>query len=250
MASGVASEARPASPGAVPARLPRATAARLVRDLDDPAAALQAARALTADLGFLVVGDHLLVAMRDQPTLRHFDPESLSFYAPAGDGGALATVSRIAADTTQHRRVLWGHLHVVDRLPVENRFLTFGGTLEVVGVDASTTIAHLRSPAPIVRWGGHSQGTDALTLAIGAFFGRLIVPVDFVPGAAARIDSATPEVLYAAFLCDTMRRTHATHRLLGERSELDAWLATAWSHERANAATIAAAEALLADIGF
>jgi hypothetical protein len=120
--------------------------------------------------------------------------------------------------------VLWGHVHVVDRLRVENRFLTFGGRLRAAAVDESLTILDLWSPGPIVRWGGHSQGTDALAGEIGAFFGRLVVPVDFTPGAEARIDALAPEALYAAFLVDLRHRVDAARRLGVPPTELDAWL--------------------------
>jgi len=237
------------------------TTDRLVRSLDDPGRWSAAARALTADLGFRLVepdaagrrGDpqegHLLVALREHPTLRHFDPEELSFYAPAGAGASLTTVARLPAGASRRLKVLWGHVHVVDRVPVENRFLTFGGELRLAGLDDSLTVGHLRSPTPIVRWGGHSQGTDALTLAIGAFFGRLIVPVDFRPGAAARIDGVSPTVLFAAFLCDLQARAAGTRRLIGDPRELDQRIGAAWAHVRGDAVTRTAAEQLLADIG-
>ena len=234
---------------------------RLVRELDDPTHWADAARALTTDLGFLLLEPdptgrrgaltegHLLVALRERPTLRHFDPEELSFYGPVANGAALTTVARLPAGVTQHRSVLWGHVHVVDRVPVENRFLTFGGELTLAGLDGTVTLAHLRSPAPIVRWGGHSQGTDALTLAMGAFFGRLIVPVDFQPGAAARIDAAPPQVLFAAFLCDAIGRHAGSTYVAGDPSALDHWLAAAWARVRSDPELREAAEQLLAAVG-
>ncbi|HJP88849.1 MAG TPA: hypothetical protein VJ850_07450 [Candidatus Limnocylindrales bacterium] len=235
---------------------------RLVRDLDDPVRWAPAAATLTAELGFRVIEPdrtghrggategHLLVALREAPTLRHFDPEVVSYYGPAPEGAAPAALARLPTGAAVEATALWGHVHVVDRIPVENRFLTFGGTLDARGVDASLTIVHLRSPAPIVRWGGRSQGTDALTLAIGAFFGRLLVPVDFLPGAARRIDAAPPKVLFAAFLCDTVRRAAGRRRLLGEPSELDQWLGRTWARTREDGLVRVAAETLLADIGF
>lgn len=236
------------------------TTDRLVRELDSERW-VDAALALTTDLGFRLVEPspsgrrgltteaHLVVALRDHPTLRHFDPESLSFYAPDGSGASLVTLSRLPAGMCRHRPVLWGHVHMVDRVPVENRFLTFGGELSVDGRDGSVTIAHLRSPAPIVRWGGHSQGTDPLTLAIGAFFGRLIVPVDFQAGAAAIVDAASPEVLFAAFLCDAVGRGPRIDRRSGELSDLDLWLRAAWVRARSDPRIRDAAERLLADVG-
>jgi hypothetical protein len=238
----------PATVGAMPA-------------LDDPSGWPEAAAALVADLGFRLLGDgsgdggtgssqagHLIVAMRDRPTLRHFDPESVTYYGPEGAGAAPVTIRPLPPGTRDRETVLWGHVHVVDRLPVENRFLTFGGELRIAGLAGGLTVAVLRSPAPIVRWGGHSQGTDSLAGAIGAFFGRLIVPVDFMPGAAARIDAAAPEVLFAAFLRDAARRVRAREQRGAEASELDRWLAAAWARVRRDEPNRTAAEALLADL--
>lgn len=232
----------------------------LVRRLDDPDAWPHAAAALVAELGFRLIepdptgerGDalegHLLVALRNLPTLRHFDPESISFYAPTEAGAALRTVQRLASGAPTRHEVSWGHVHVIDRVPVENRFLTFGGELRLAVVDAALTIAHLRSPVPIVRWGGHSQGTDGLTEAIGAFFGRLIVPVDFVPGAAARIDALPPEVIFTAFVADAVRRLDAAVLHDAEPSALDRWLRTAWTRLRPATAWRAAADDLLIEL--
>lgn len=237
------------------------TTDRLVRELDDRHRWADAARELTADLGFRLIepdasgrrggptDGHLLVALRSQPTLRHFDPEAISFYAPVSAGAALTTVARLPAGRSVRRAVLWGHVHVVDRVPVENRFLTFGGELAMEAIDDDLTVAHLRSSAPIVRWGGHSQGTDPLTLAIGAFFGRLIVPVDFQPGAAARVDTVSPEVLFAAFLCDAVARRARARRTTSAETDLDRWLAADWARMRSDPDRCAEAEGLLGDLG-
>lgn len=229
----------------------------LVARLDDPDDWPRAAAALVAELGFRLVTDqrretddgNLLVALRHEPTLRHFDPESISFYEPAGEGGELVTVTRLQPGATSRHVALWGHVHVVDRIPVENRFLTFGGDLRMAGIDDAVTVAYLRSPAPIVRWGGHSQGTDSLAGAIGAFFGRLIVPVDFMPGAAARIDALPPQVLFTAFLRDAVGRGRSAARHGAEPSELDRWISAAWVRARADAPTRELAEDLLVDLG-
>lgn len=225
-------------------------------DLADAVGWPEVAAAVVADLGFRLIGDgsdgaregHLIVALRERPTLRHFDPESIAFYAPVAGGAALAQVLRLRAGERADRVVSWGHVHVVDRIPVENRFLTFGGVLRLAGLDDEVTIAHLRSPAPIVRWGGHSQGTDSLAGAMGAFFGRLIVPVDFTPGAAEQIDAVPPNVLFAAFLEDAVRRRHAAAAHGVEPSELDDWLAAAWARARVDVPACGAAAELLAEL--
>jgi hypothetical protein len=219
----------------------------------------EAASALVAELGFRLVegrggvddDGHLLVALRDRPTLRHFDPESVSYYAPVGDGAKLTTLDAIHRGpfgATSDTPVLWGQVLVVDRIPVQNRFLTFGGSLRSINVDPGLTLLDLWSPAPIVRWGGHSQGTDSLTQAIGAFFARLMVPIDFNPGAEARIDATPPGVLYCAFLLDATRRARQAAQRGFAGTDLEAWLAGALRHVRMDVPAFAAAHDLLDDL--
>lgn len=248
----------PATPAGGGRRHERAGNATLVTRLEDPSGWPEAAAALVADLGFLLLGDgssgpghgNLIVGLRAGPTLRHFDPESISYYEPVGDGARVATVTRHTPGVAMDVPALWGHVHVIDRIPVENRFLTFGGRLRLASINDGLTVAHLRSPVPIVRWGGHSQGTDSLAGAIGAFFGRLIVRVDFTPGAAARLDALPPEVLFAAFLHDAAGRVRAATRHGATPSALDDWLAAAESRCRADQATWAQAEEVLAALDF
>jgi hypothetical protein len=208
---------------------------------------------LLAHLGFTLLhsqhpgagGSHLLVAFRRTPTLTHFDPEAVTYYAQGEGHAVLATVDRTSALVPASRRVLWGHVHVVDRLRVENRFLTFGGTMTATSVGPDLTVLDLRSPGPIARWGGHSQGVDSLAGSMGAFFGRLILPVDFTPGAEARLNATPPDVLYAAFLLDLDRRLGPDPSADGE---LGAWL----RFERArlvDESSWAAARRLIADFG-
>ncbi|HYK95088.1 MAG TPA: hypothetical protein VE011_04350 [Candidatus Dormibacteraeota bacterium] len=251
---------RLSDPPAAP--LDRGLVRALVSKLDHPAGWPEAAAALVGNLGFLLIEanlggapaaaegsleSHLIVALRERPTVRHFDPEEIAFYRPSVAGADLHTVRRLPAGATARYPVSWGHVHVVDRIPVENRFLSFGGDLRLAAVGPALTVAHLRSPAPIARWGGHSQGTDGLAEAMGAFFGRLIIPVDFVPGAAARIDSLAPEVIFTAFVIDATRRLDSPAMRGFEPSDLDRWLRAVGLHLAV--AWRAAAEDLLATIG-
>ena len=184
------------------------------------------------DLGFTLLnsdhpaapgGSQLLVALRSRPTLRHFDPELVNCWVAASGRGLVLPIDR--RTPAGERPILWGHVHVVDRLAVENRFLTFGGMLRIADVDAGFRVVQHVSPGPVVRWGGHSQGSDALAGEIGAFFGRLIVPVDYLAGGEARLAAEPPEHLYAAFLRDTMaRRRDATRRVDPDRGiQLRSW---------------------------
>jgi hypothetical protein len=231
-----------------------------VAALAEPAATawLPAAARLMAGLGFSLVnssrpaapgGSHLLVALRDRPTLRHFDPELVRVWVSRAGRGRPLEITR-ASTRPADLEVEWGHVHVVDRLGVENRFLGFGGRLRLADADPTTMIAALASPGPIVRWGGHSQGTDPLATALGAFFGRLIIPVDFQPGAERELAETDPAALYAAFLRFETARRRGAPLLRDAAPSLDAWL----THEAARLATDrpaawAAGEGLLANLG-
>lgn len=152
-----------------------------------------------------VPGPRLLVALRDEPTLEHFDPEEATFWEVHAGRGRLATLNRKIA-LPHAQPFSWGRLQVVDRIPVTNQFLTFGGTLVADAGNEHETFAAFVSPAPMVRWAGHSQGVDPMVDEIGAFFARLMVPIDFQPDAETRIAEADPEALYASFLHDAAKR--------------------------------------------
>jgi hypothetical protein len=207
-----------------------------------------AATRLLANLGFSLIhsdqpgapgGAFLLVAFRTSPTFRHFDPESIGFWVVRGGQGRLAEYQRGAA-LPARTPVSWGKVRVVDRLGIDNRFLTFGGTLRAEAADADTTVLALVSPGPIARWSGHSQPHDPLASEIGAFFGRLMVRVDFEPGAERRLAEAPPIELYAAFVRDAHDRLRAaerlrasdpafTNRIAAEVTRLEATARDAWT---------------------
>lgn len=217
-----------------------------------------AAASLLANLGFRLVTTgafpeecHLLVAVRGRPTLEHFDPEDVTYFAMTGARGELVHVDRRCIEApgeSMELRALWGHVHVADRIPVENRFLTFGGTLRGAVVESGLAVLDLWSPAPIVRWGGHSQGVDPVTAAIGAFFGRLIVPVGLSRDVEARVDSLAPQVLYRAFLLDLKYRVaRAALRGFGDGA-VELWLAGAWARAQVDRDACEAALKLLEEL--
>lgn len=150
-------------------------------------------------------GPRLLLALRDAPTLEHFDPELVTHWEMHLGRGRLVEVNR-SAPLPIARPFSWGRLQVADRVPVTNQFLTFGGTLLADAADPHVTYVAFSSRAPIVRWAGHSQGVDPLADEIGAFFARAMVPIDYQPEAETRIGQADPEALYAAFLHDVGAR--------------------------------------------
>lgn len=188
----------------------------------DPASAA----ALMADQGFLASSDlpdrpgpaYLLVALREAPTLHHYDPESVEYWVTEAGRGArrrLTRATRLPVETD----FSWGLIRIVDRLRVTNEYLTFGGRLSADSING-VVVAVLSSPAPLLRRGGHSQGWDQGAESLGAFFGRFLLAVDYVPGFEGRAARADPVTRYAAFLADAMARYRASRALRAEQPDL------------------------------
>ena len=225
--------------------------------LASPSRWAPAAARLLANLGFsLIHSDHpaapggafLLVAFRSSPTYRHFDPEELSYWAARGGRGRIVAVNRSAAFPDE-AAVSWGRIRIVDRLAVDNRFLTFGGTLRSAAINDDLTVVAIASPGPLARWSGHSQGSDPIASEIGAFFGRLLVRVDFEPGIEARLATAPPIDLYVAFVRMSHARLAAAAPLRQVEPSFAIWIdAEAARLERAEPTAWAAGADLLAEL--
>ena len=160
-------------------------------DLDDHLRAVDVAPRV-GRWGFLAQPDlpdapgpaFLLVALRPAPTLQHYDPEAIDYWISQAGRGERRTLTR-ETPMPRSEDFSWGLIRLVDRLRVTNEYLTFGGHLDAAAVD-EIVVAAFASPAPLLRRGGHSQGWDAGADAVGAFFGRLMVAVDFTPGFRGR----------------------------------------------------------------
>jgi hypothetical protein len=178
---------------------------------------LEEANARLASWGFRAHADlpdgpgpaYLLVALRAVPTLRHYDPEAVEYWVTEAGRGTRQVLSR-TTPMPRSETFSWGSIRLVDRLGVTNDYLTFGGQLDAAEVD-DAVIAAFASPAPILRRGGHSQGWDEGADAVGAFFGRLMVEVDFTPGFEARLAGAAPVTRFAAFVRDALARRASRH---------------------------------------
>jgi hypothetical protein len=198
---------------------------------------VSALRAL-ADLGFLASPDlpdraglaSLLIAIRPAPSLRHFDPEALDYWVAQDGRGVRRTLDRdtrlpLEADLS------WGEIQIVDRFKVTNEYLAFGGHLTADCVDGVTVVV-ITSPAPLLRRGGHSQPWDLGAESLGAFFGRLLLAVDYTPGFEAKAAAATSETRYAAFLIDAVSRLRASPAMRTSQPDLWVLLDTAERHLR------------------
>jgi hypothetical protein len=188
---------------------------------------VEAAR-LLADWGFLAEPDlpdrpgpaYLLVALRDVPTLRHYDPELVEYWVSSGGKGRRRELARhtpVPIDAP----FSWGLIRITDRLDVTNEYVTFGGQLVAAEVDGMT-VAVFTSPAPLLRRGGHSQGWDHGAASLAAFFGRLIIAVDFTPGFEALAAAVDPITRYAAFIRDLVGRYRRSSTLRDQH--LDLWV--------------------------
>ena len=164
--------------------------------------------ALVANLGFIVRRDiptlgqdaMLVVALRSVPTEQHFDPELIVYWRTGADGRGHRAELTHASTMPRLTEFSWGPIEIIDRFGISNTFVSCGGSLAAERDAAGAVIATFRSRGPILRRGGHSQRYDSIAAALAGFFGRLLVPIDFQPGAERLIGTATPVTRYAAFL--------------------------------------------------
>jgi len=183
--------------------------------------------ARVGDWGFLAHPDlpdgpgpaFLLVALRPAPTLQHFDPEAVDYWMTERGRGERRTLT-YASPMPRTEDFAWGLIRLIDRLGISNEYLTFGGHLDAAAVD-HVVVAAFSSPAPLLRRGGHSQALDPGSDAVGAFFARLMVGVDFKPGFEAAIAEADPMVRYAAFIRDGLDRRRRRGAAASEDDDLD-----------------------------
>jgi hypothetical protein len=186
---------------------------------------------ILADLGFELTEaghsgsdetSHLFVALRPKPTLQHFDPEKIDYWVSDGVRGRAAQLDREGRFplTTDYA---WGRITLTDRLGVGNEFLSFGGTLRAQMAPDATVFIDFSSDAPILRWSGHSQASDPLAAEVGAFFARMMVPIDFAPGAEALISKAAPLTLYCAYIQFMRERLTRAGGLRDSNSWLAEW---------------------------
>jgi hypothetical protein len=199
-----------------------------------------------SDLGFLLTPDgegtespsYLLVALREQPTLCHFDPERVDYWLEVEGRAHPDTFTRATPLPVDHA-FSWGVIRIVDRLGVGNEYVSFGGRLSAARID-SFTVAVFASPAPMLRGSGHSQTQDPSTPSIEAFFARLRAAAGDSVDVERRILRLSPQGRYAAYLADagdTYRRSqllqlshpHTWQSLMRQERRLRAERPSAWA---------------------
>jgi hypothetical protein len=174
---------------------------------------------LLAQLGFLLVpgppaehgSAYLFVALRRQPTLRHFDPQRVDYWVSIDGRG-----TRASLDCTTHMPLQvdfsWGLVSVVDRLAVANDYLSFGGELRASRSEG-VTVAVFSSEAPILARGGHSQGWDPGAERVAGFFASLRAAAARQADLEAELAQMPPVARYAAFVADWMSRYRSSETL-------------------------------------
>jgi hypothetical protein len=180
----------------------------LPEEIDPPLAA-----ELLADWGFLVDPGlpptdgtaYLLVAIRARPTLRHYDPELVEYWASDERLRGVRTSLAYATRLPLERDFAWGSITIVDRLGVVNEYLTFGGRLSAARVEGVSACV-FRSPVPLLRRGGHSQGWDQAAQNVGGFLGRVRAAAGYAPAFEALATASDPMTRYAAFVRQLMTR--------------------------------------------
>jgi hypothetical protein len=178
-----------------------------------------------ASLGFLarsgltgLAPGYLLVALRPSPSLCHFDPEVVDYWTTGDQRGQRCRLN-LRTSLPLRAEVSWGPVRIVDRLGNANEYLTFGGRLTASLVE-DVVVVVLSCDTPLLKAGGHSQEVDLGAETVGAFFGRLLRAIDYVPGFEARVSAAEPIVRYAAFLVEALDRFRSSAGLREAESDL------------------------------
>jgi len=167
---------------------------------------------ILGDLGFLLGPEDprepgpgvLLVGLRAKPTLRHYDPEVVDYWASRDGRGVPESISWVAP-TTAATEFSWGLIRISDRMNVTNAYLSFGGHMAVSRV-GDVLVAVFVSPAPLLRSGGHSQPWDTGSRSLVAYFARLRAAVGDDRALEGVMAAASPLARYAAFVADGIQR--------------------------------------------
>jgi hypothetical protein len=168
---------------------------------------------LLRDWGFLADPDlpdrpgpaYLLVAIRAQPTLRHYDPELVEYWITDQSEHGIRESITYASRLPRQGEFSWGLISVIDRKGVANRYLTFGGSHRAERIE-DEVICVFESPAPLLRRGGHSQGWDTGAHSVGGFFGRFRAAAGYRHEFERLAAHTDPVTRYAAFVAEFVAR--------------------------------------------
>ena len=118
----------------------------------------------------------LIIAIRPQPTQRHFDPEAIQLLLADAAGLVSQTTVHLASSLDGPRRVVPGHLVVSDRVDKRLGYYTFGACLTVFPTQEATYFA-VQSSAPVLELSSlfQTEVADQLAAVTEALLARLRV---------------------------------------------------------------------------
>ena len=163
----------------------------------------------------------LLVAIRKQPTEKHFDPQTIRLrLRDKYDQAKWTTLwlqSPLELPITASMHVCPGEVMLRDRTEKRVDFFVFGGSLEAVSVPGETVYS-LRSPAPILQLSDDPETVpDQLTSETQALIGELQVRWGSdEEGFARRLAQVDPLQFYLATLQAILTRYERDRHILQE----------------------------------
>jgi hypothetical protein len=96
-------------------------------------------------------GSGLVVALRKEPTGKHFDPKAIRVRLRDVHGVAKQRSLSLLSQAPDSDRVCPGRVILTDRMDKRVEFFTFGGSLQVISAPDAQVYA-LRSSAPFSNW--------------------------------------------------------------------------------------------------
>ncbi|MCB9102379.1 MAG: hypothetical protein H6632_22770 [Anaerolineales bacterium] len=177
-------------------------------------------------------GTRLLIALRQTPTERHYDPERIDLSRADADGCAGRVRLTLAALTSGNWPLCPGPVVLRDRFDKRVYFFSYGGALEIY-TNAGMAVCVLTSPAPIVEMANEPDNvaeqlaseTEALLARMHANWGR------DDQGYQQRLVEIDPLELYAATIIHLLESykqnsalRHSFHRFYGMLLNEQDWL--------------------------
>lgn len=177
----------------------------------------------------------LLIAIRQMPTEKHFDPEAVQLHLCGSDGGAEAVTLTLTSSLHGSGRVCPGLVILHDRVDKRADFFVFGGSLEA-SFSPGETIYSLASAAPILPVTTDSQSfSNQLAFETQAMIGGMLARWGAYDKAfEQRLAQVDPFELYLASLHSILQRyekapalRHSFARFYAALAQEKQWLAQA-----------------------
>jgi hypothetical protein len=116
--------------------------------------------------------NELDIAIRERPTNRHYDPESVRLQVKDRDGFASWITLELGSSFRDSRHVCPGRIILHDRVDKRVQFFSFGGSLEV-SAEPGAVVYSLHSTAPVLGLSELAQRvTDQFIFEIEAIMGE------------------------------------------------------------------------------